>query len=193
MRLSYTIIGILIVLTSPVVTFAQDISFQDINPLESFTDYYVAKYKPKFEALTTKYTNVPITPGVLIQFSNDVSQLENEFSQERREDYESFRKVTTLQQSCTNGVSGKTKVCPAPTITCPSDFKLVSEESFITGGGAAELSRSNTEISWQVSKSGKGRNEGTAVVHCSYSDDFISNTVANEIKEIKKLAGFGDS
>lgn len=192
MRLSDTIIGILIVLTSPVVTLAQDISFKDINPPEPFTNY-VESYKTKFEDLTKKYTNSPLTPAVLVQFSNDLSQLEDEFRQERREDYETFRKVTTLVQSCTNGSPGKRKVCPAPTITCPSDFELVSQETSITGGGAAELGRYNTELSWEVVKTGKGRNEGTAVVSCRYSDDFINNTVANEIKEIKKLAGFGDS
>lgn len=160
----------------------------DINTPEPF-DNYVASYKKRFHDIAEKYSKLPPSIEVLKRFSKDIGNLESEFRKERREDYQTYRHKIQGTQSCTQDVSGKRKVCPADTITCPKDTVLVGNESGVTGGGTYETGRNSNSLSWEVVKTGKGRNEGTATVHCAYDERYVSVKVEDELKRIKQLAG----
>ncbi len=161
----------------------------EINTPEPF-DNYVEKYKYRFAEIQAKYSGStrPITE-ILRDFAKDIGRLEEEFRQERREDYETYRHQIQKNQSCTNGTAGKRKVCGGPTITCPADTFLVENESGVRGGGTYLKGKTNKSLSWEVVKTGKGRNEGTATVHCAYEDKYVSVKIEDELKRIKKLAG----
>ncbi|WP_339138207.1 MAG: hypothetical protein WGN25_08235 [Candidatus Electrothrix sp. GW3-4] len=160
----------------------------EINTPEPF-DNYVSSYKQRFKDIAEKYSKLQPSMDVLKRFSKDLSNLEGEFRKERREDYQTYRYRIQKTQSCTNGVSGKRKVCSGPKITCPPDTVLVGNESGVKGGGTYENGRTTNSLSWEVVKTGKGRNEGTATVHCTYDERYVSVKVEDELKRIKKLAG----
>lgn len=174
-----------------VLGISLNVSAQEMNIPQAF-DTYVEKYKQRFSDIREKYeaqqSKRPLG-DILMDFSHDVGILETEFRDERREDYEGYRKIIVANQSCTSASNGKRKVCHAQTIVCPEDLKIMTEEVSVTGGGVNVTSLSADGVVWHVVKTGKGRNVGTASVPCVYEDRFISVTTNDELDRIKKLAG----
>ena len=145
---------------------------------------YVELYNERYDNALFRFTHGDGTPEErAIQFAEEVQDIKNKFQDQRRGDYKAYRLVKQAGQSCTNGRPGKKKTCNAPTLSAPANHYLV--DATIVGGGAYTRNRTNTELSWKVVKTGKGRNHGTATAFFAYSADYIESQLNAEYELLR--------
>ena len=170
------------------VSFSFPAFATDINPIPSI-DAYANQYRQSYDVIKKAFaTNATEDfDTALSQFERDRDKLDNDFFNRRTNDYKNYRKEFIASQSCTNGVSGKKKDCPAAPIICPTNTFIKSGDYTLVGGGGSLLGVTDNRIDWRVRKTGKGRNEATINVKCRYKDSFVAQSVKNDISKIREL------
>lgn len=165
----------------------QRVNFQ--NQVPGF-DSFIESYRRDINRMQRMFSGEE-AGGSMRDIIKEYNTLTQEMEIQRIAQYNSAIALATNSDSCTNGVSGKVKDCNLRTVKCPQNMYNGSEAQ-IFGGGVKHRGQTRDSFSFNIRKTGKGRNEGGVTLICRYEPQYITASVSAEMSRILEIVD-GDS
>ena len=149
--------------------------------------FYLPKYDSKYHTLIRETENLP-EPNRTISREVGIKEIEDQFTTERRTEFESKNIEKPVSHSCTKKYRGGTKDCgwkyvrsPHPEIYTRNDLlKLAGQAKRIT------TMHNGTVAGIYQTKSGRGRIFGTLTAKFIYRPDYIDQQIRENIGDLFK-------